>query len=634
MTTANTACPELFPLLDEVCGPKALRDLPPGMLTALAAEIRAFLLAKVTAVGGHLGPNLGTVELTLALHRVFDSPHDTLLFDTGHQAYVHKILTGRAAGFGSLRQAGGLSGYPSRAESVHDVIENSHASTALGYADGLAKARQLAGEGDRAVVAVVGDGALTGGMAWEALNNLGAAPDRPVIVVLNDNARSYAPTVGALAHHLRRLRVEVRGSGGGCPGAPAPGRGAIGPLPAARTLFELLGFAYLGPVDGHHIPALEETLCIARDLRMPAVVHVVTVKGKGYAPAEGDLAECMHAVGVIDPQTGRPAQAAAVPTWTQVFAGELCALGERHEDVVAITAAMPGPTGLARFQRRFPDRCFDVGIAEQHAVTSAAGLAMGGLHPVVAVYATFLNRAIDQVLMDVALHRLPVTFVLDRAGITGPDGPSHHGMWDLTFLGAVPGLRVAAPRDAAQLRELLAEAVADTSGPTALRFPKASVGADLPALRRHGVVDILHRTGDRDVLLVGIGPLAGAACTAAADLAAHGIGVTVVDPRWVLPVPAELTDLAAGHRLVATVEDNTRCGGIGAAVTRALADAGATVPVQVLALPGHFLPHGSRAGILAAAGLTTDGITQRVLGAVNSPPALAEAPVTPAKRPV
>ncbi|MFB7636123.1 1-deoxy-D-xylulose-5-phosphate synthase [Streptomyces sp. NPDC056149] len=605
----------LPPLADPDCA-ASLRGLPYEALESLAQEIRAFLIEKVTAVGGHLGPNLGMVELTLALHRVFDSPHDTLLFDTGHQAYVHKLLTGRAADFDGLRRRGGLSGYPSRAESPHDVIENSHASTALSYADGLAKARRLRGERDRAVVAVIGDGALTGGMAWEAMNNLGAHPDRPVVVVLNDNERSYAPTIGALADHLQYLRGDGTDSvdwlvdGGG-----ARAGGNLGPLPVAGNLFELLGFCYLGPVDGHHLPSVEEALRVARELSRPVVVHVVTVKGKGYPPALADQADRMHAVGVLDPVSGRPRSSSERPSWTQVFADALRDVGERRRDVVAVTAAMPGPTGLARFGERFPERLFDVGIAEQHAVTSAAALAMAGLHPVVAVYATFLGRAFDQVLMDVALHRLPVTFALDRAGITGPDGPSHHGMWDLTVLGAVPGMRVAVPRDAARLRELLPEALDCASGPTALRFPKATAGTDLPAVERIGPVDVLHRTETRDVLLVPVGPLAGPALEAARYLATKGVGVTVADPRWVLPVPEELTELGGRHRVVVTVEDNTRSGGMGTAVARALADAGSTVPVRVLGLPGRFIRHGTREELLAAAGLNRSGIVHSVLRA-------------------
>ncbi|MER5886701.1 1-deoxy-D-xylulose-5-phosphate synthase [Streptomyces sp. NPDC001941] len=610
-----------FPLLCELDCPKALRGLSQEALASLAEEIRGFLIERVTAVGGHLGPNLGVVELTLALHRVFDSPHDTLLFDTGHQAYVHKLLTGRVADFDRLREHGGLSGYPSRTESEHDVVENSHATTALSYADGLAKARQLQDQQDRAVVAVIGDGAMTGGMAWEAMNNLGARQDRPVVVVLNDNERSYAPTIGALADHLQQLRGDGADSVDWLlDGAPSA---LPRPLPVAGNLFELLGFAYLGPVDGHHLPSVEEALQVARELGRPVVVHVVTVKGRGYAPAEADQAERMHAVGVLDPASGLP-RTASKPTWTHVFAEELSLLGERHRDLVAITAAMPGPTGLAAFGNRFPERFFDVGIAEQHAVTSAAGLATAGLHPVVAVYATFLGRAFDQVLMDVALHRLPVTFVLDRAGITGPDGPSHHGMWDLTILGAVPGMRVAVPRDARQLRELLAEAVTCADGPTALRFPKAGAQGDLPALERLGPVDVLHRSGVRDVLLVTVGPLAAPALEAARSLAATGIGVTVVDPRWVLPVPHQLVELAARHRLVVTVEDNTRSGGAGTAVARALADAGSTVPVRVLGLPGRFIPAGQRTDLLAAAGLHPAGIVHAVLRARAGHPHLEQ----------
>ncbi|MFF4529077.1 1-deoxy-D-xylulose-5-phosphate synthase [Streptomyces sp. NPDC001407] len=645
--------------MSALTAPEGLRSLTQGGLSALAGEIRAFLIGTVCATGGHLGPNLGVVELSIALHRVFDSPRDTVLFDIGHQGYVHKLLTGRAEGFDRLRQAGGPSGYLSRAESEHDVIENSHASTVLSYADGLAKARHLAGERDRAVVAVIGDGALTGGMCWEALNNLGGAPGRPVVIVLNDNTRSYAPTVGALADHLQHLRdsgpdsldwllkAEKRtharttgtGRGAGSHGDPDTrddhdGSGSArlgadvkdamlpGPLPVARNLFHLLGFAYLGPVDGHHLPSLEEALTMARDLHRPVVVHAVTVKGRGYAPAEADTADCMHAVGILDPATGRPSTAGRTPSWTSVFAGELCELGERHQEIVAITAAMPGPTGLARFAERFPHRFFDVGIAEQHAVTSAAGLALGGLHPVVAIYATFLGRAFDQVLMDVALHRLPVTFVLDRAGVTGPDGPSHHGMWDLTLLGTVPGMRVGVPRDAARLRELLAEAVTHTTGPTALRFPKAVVTGDIPALKREGHLDVLHRSRTRDVLLVAVGPLAGPAVDAARYLEGQGIGVTVADPRWVLPVPPELAELAVAHRLVVTVEDNTRAGGVGTAAARAIADTGSRTPVRVLGLPGRFLAHGTRTDILAAAGLTAQGIAYSVLRARANRPDL------------
>ncbi|WP_225729601.1 MULTISPECIES: 1-deoxy-D-xylulose-5-phosphate synthase [unclassified Nocardia] len=582
-----TAPAECDPLGRVDC-PEDLRRLPADLLPALADRIRELIIDTVLGAGGHLGPNLGVVELTIALHRVFESPRETILFDIGHQAYAHKILTGRRDGFvRGLRRPGGLSGYPSRNESAHDVIENSHASAALGYADGIAKARALQGCRDRAVVAVVGDGALTGGMAYEALNNIGAAPHRPVIVVLNDNGLSYSPTTGAIADHLARLR---------------DGR-AVGP-----NLFEQLGFAYLGPVDGHDIGALESALRRAKRLGGPALVHAVTVKGKGYPPARAD-AERMHSTGA------RGGSAAKSVAWTDIFADELVRIGAERADVVAITAAMPEPTGLARFAERFPQRCYDVGIAEQHAVASAAGLATAGLHPVVAIYSTFLNRAFDQLLLDVALHRLPVTLVLDRAGVTGPDGPSHHGMWDLSLFATVPGIRVAAPRDAARLRELVGEAIADWRGPTAVRFPKASVGHDIPALERDGGLDVLHRADGRDVLLVAIGPLAGPCLDVAARLRELGIDASVVDPRWVLPISERLVAAAGCHRLVVVAEDNTRAGGIGAALTRALAEAGQRVPVHALGLPHRFLEQGNRSELLAAAGLTPGSILSAVLSA-------------------
>ncbi|MGH8930880.1 MAG: 1-deoxy-D-xylulose-5-phosphate synthase [Egibacteraceae bacterium] len=582
--------------LGRIAGPADLRALPMPALSALADEIRGFLIEKVSRAGGHLGPNLGVVELTIAAHRVFDSPHDVLLFDTGHQAYVHKMLTGRCADFDSLRQSGGLSGYPSQAESSHDVIENSHASTALSYADGLAKAFALRGEDDRRVVAVVGDGALTGGMCWEALNNIGATPERPVIVVLNDNGRSYSPTIGGLAHHLAELRQPDRDS----------------PEHPRRTLFEDLGLAYLGPVDGHDIAAVERALRNAARLRRPVLVHCVTLKGKGYPPAEGDEADCLHAVGVIDPATGRP-QSRGPATWTSVFADEITTIGADRGDVVCLTAAMRGPTGLERFAARFPDRVFDVGIAEQHAVTCAAGLALGGLHPVVAIYSTFLSRAFDQVLMDVALHRLPVMFVLDRAGITGPDGPSHHGMWDASILPVVPGLRLAAPRDCARLRELLREAVDVTDGPTVIRYPKAFAGPDIPAIRTEEYGDVLREDPAAMGLLIAVGSLA-AGCLAAADeLAAHDVPVTVIDPRWIAPLSPALLKLAGAHRLVLTVEDTTTTGALGARIAQALAAAGADTCAATYALPPRFLPHASRDQILRAHGLDGEGIATAVL---------------------
>lgn len=598
-----TAATPTRPISADLTDPQAVRAVPAGELPVLATRIREFLIEKVCAGGGHLGPNLGVVELTLALHRVFDSPRDVLVFDTGHQAYVHKLLTGRHEEFDTLRQAGGLSGYPSRAESVHDLVENSHASTALSYADGLAKARALNGETDRAVVAVIGDGAMTGGMAWEALNNIGVAPQRPVIVVLNDNGRSYAPTTGALAAHLAALK-----QGGGAE--------------ACQNLFTELGFTYFGPIDGHDTTGIEAVLRRARAMRRPVVVHVMTVKGRGYRPAESDEADCLHAVGTVDPATGKPPKP-STPSWTSVFGQELAQVAGEREDVVAVTASMLRPTGLDSMARKFPQRVFDVGIAEQHAVTSAAGLAMGGFHPVVAIYATFLNRAIDQVLMDVALHRLPVTFVLDRAGITGPDGPSHHGMWDLSLLSVVPGLRIAAPRDPARLRSLLRAAVDMQDGPTLLRLPKAAAGPDIEAVTRMDGLDILHRSPGRplDALLVPVGPMAWAALDAVVMLEAEGLGVTVVDPRWVIPVNPALAALAARHRLAVTIEDNSRMGGVGSAIAQACCNARVRTPVATLGLPRAFIAHGSRTDLLAEAGLDAEGISWMVQNLITEPPA-------------
>jgi 1-deoxy-D-xylulose-5-phosphate synthase len=592
-------------LLGRITGPGDLKELSTETLAALAQEIRAFLIDKVSGVGGHLGPNLGVVELTIAAHRVFDSPQDVLLFDTGHQAYVHKILTGRCAEFDSLRQAGGLSGYPCQAESVHDVIENSHASTALSYADGLAKAFALRGATDRRVVAIVGDGALTGGMCWEALNNIGAAPDRPVIIVLNDNGRSYSPTVGGLARHLAALRQSDLGQSD--PGQSDPGQSDLG-----QSLFENLGLVYFGPVDGHDIAHIENALQRADQLHCPVVVHCITRKGNGYPPAERDDADCLHTVGVIDPSTGRP-RSAGKPTWTSVFAEEITAIGAERDDVVCLTAAMLHPTGLTGFAARFPDRVFDVGIAEQHAITCAAGLALGGLHPVVTIYSTFTSRAFDQLLMDVALHRLPVTIVADRAGITGPDGPSHHGMWDASLLPIVPGLRLAAPRDCARLRELLHEALDVADGPTVIRYPKAAAGPDIPAIGRIGECDILRDNSAAVGLLIAVGPLAGPCLAAADELTAHDVPVSVVDPRWIAPLDASLLTLAAAHRLVLTVEDTTSTGALGGRIAQALAAAGADTCAATFALPPRFLPHASRDQILHAHGLDAAGIATAVL---------------------
>jgi 1-deoxy-D-xylulose-5-phosphate synthase len=620
-------------LLDTVRTPRDLDSLTPDQLQELAAEIRSFLVDSVARTGGHLGPNLGAVELTLALHRVFDSPHDALIWDTGHQAYVHKMLTGRTAAFEGLRRRGGLSGYPSRAESDHDLVENSHASTSLSYADGLAKAWELRGElGRRHVVAVIGDGALTGGMAWEALNNIAGAKHRPLVIVVNDNERSYAPTIGGLAHHLSTLRTtrgyerflewgrQVLGRtpvvGGPIYETLHGVKKGIKDVIAPQGMFEDLGLKYLGPVDGHDVEALERALRQAKHFQGPVIVHALTRKGNGYAPAENDEADRFHGIGVIDPVTGRTT-APSSTTWTSTFSAELVALGREREDVVAITAAMLQPTGLGAFAEAFPHRVFDVGIAEQHAVTSATGMAMGGLHPVVAVYATFLNRAFDQVLMDAALHNAGVTFVLDRAGVTGDDGASHNGMWDLAMLQIVPGLRIAAPRDAVTLAEELREAVSVDDAPTVVRFAKGAVPAQIPAIERVGGVDVLARTGGNDVLVVGVGAFAELALEVGERLTAQGLGVTVVDPRWVKPIPQALIDLGAEHRYVVSLEDGVKVGGVGSTFARALADAGHMVPVRVCGIPDAFLDHGKRSEVLAECGLTAQEIARDAVEAVT-----------------
>lgn len=619
-------------LLRTIESPRDLRRLDQDQLTELAAEIRDFLVEKVSATGGHLGPNLGVVELTMAIHRVFDSPTDPVLFDTGHQAYVHKILTGRRDGFDTLRQAGGLSGYPCRAESEHDWVESSHASAALSYADGLAKAFALKGE-QRTVVAVVGDGALTGGMCWEALNNI-AASDRPVVIVVNDNGRSYAPTIGGLATHLSGLRTqpeyerllgEARRRLRNLPvlGEPAYSvlhgmKAGIKDMVSPQALFADLGLKYVGPIDGHDELALEAALRRAKDFGGPVVVHALTRKGNGYEHAENHEADQMHGIGVIDPATGLPVGGAGgARDWTSVFAEELVAHGERRDDVVAITGAMAEPTGVADFGRKFPDRMYDVGIAEQHALTSAAGLALGGMHPVVALYATFLNRAFDQLLMDVALLGQGVTVVLDRSGVTGPDGASHHGMWDLSLAAIVPGLRAAVPRDAARLREEFAEALAVDDAPTLIRYGKGAVPADLEAVRRlPDGADVLveDASGGGDVLIVAVGAFAHVAVDVAARLRQQGISATVVDPRWVLPVPASIVDLARSHHLVVTLEDNGVAGGIGASVTAALQRAELDVPTRVLGIEQSFLDHASRGEILTDLGLTPSEIAFRITG--------------------
>lgn len=618
-------------MLEQIRGPADLQHLSQQQLRDLAQEVREFLIHKVAATGGHLGPNLGVVELTLALHRVFDSPHDPIIFDTGHQAYVHKMLTGRAQDFETLRKKGGLSGYPSRAESEHDWVESSHASAALSYADGLAKAFELTGHRNRHVVAVVGDGALTGGMCWEALNNI-AASQRPVIIVVNDNGRSYAPTIGGVADHLATLRLQpayerfLEKGRNAMQAVPVVGevayhfmhsvKAGIKDSLSPQLLFTDLGLKYVGPVDGHDERAVEVALRSARGFGAPVIVHVVTRKGMGYGPAEADEAEQMHSTVPIDPITGVATKVAG-PGWTSTFAEALIDVGRKRRDIVAITAAMPGPTGLSAFGEVFPDRLFDVGIAEQHAMTSAAGLAMGGMHPVVAIYSTFLNRAFDQIMMDVALHKLPVTMVLDRAGVTGNDGASHNGMWDLSILGVVPGMRVAAPRDATRLREELGEALDVNDGPTALRFPKGDVGEDIPALERRDGVDVLAVPAgglNTDVLLVAVGAFASMALAVAKRLHNQGIGVTVIDPRWVLPVPDAVREMALQHKLLVTMEDNGLAGGVGSAVSAALRAADIDIPCRDVGLPQQFYEHASRGEVLAELGLTDQDVARRITG--------------------
>ena len=622
-------------LLASIASPADLRRLTPAQIPALAAEIRRFLVDNVSRTGGHLGPNLGVVELTIALHRVFDSPKDTFVFDTGHQSYVHKLLTGRQD-FSALRKKGGLSGYPSRSESLHDVVENSHASTALSWADGIAKANQVRHRDDRHVVAVIGDGALTGGMAWEALNNIAASEDRRIVIVVNDNGRSYSPTIGGLAHHLDTLRTTrgyeqflgwgkrtLRRSG-------PPGRFAydwlhglkkgLKDVVAPQGMFEDLGIKYIGPVDGHDEAALEKSLQRARDFGGPVIVHAITEKGRGYSPAEQDVADRFHAVGRIHPETGLPV-APSLFGWTSVFADEIVRIGRRRPDVVAITAAMLHPVGLAPFAQEFPERTFDVGIAEQHAATSAAGMAFAGLHPVVALYATFLNRAFDQVLMDVALHKAGVTFVLDRAGITGDDGASHNGMWDLAMLRIVPGLRLAAPRDEATLRAALRAAVDVDDAPTVVRYPKSALVDAIPAVSELDGVDVIARhttrtATPRRVLVVGIGSMAGCALATGEALAAHGIEVTVAAPTWVLPVPAALVKLSGEHDLVVTIEDGVVDGGIGSMLAQRASEQGISTPQLHLGIPLQFLDHATIDQVTTTSRLTAADATRDTLAAL------------------
>jgi 1-deoxy-D-xylulose-5-phosphate synthase len=615
-------------VIESIKSPADIKGLSQEELISLAQEIRTFLIEKVSKSGGHLGPNLGVVELTMAIHRIFDSPRDVILFDTGHQSYVHKIVTGRAGEFDRLRQRGGIAGYPNRSESEHDVIENSHASTALSWGDGISRGFSITGQSDRSVVVVVGDGALTGGMSWEALNNIASAKDRNLVLVVNDNERSYSPTVGGVATYLSTLRVtqgyerfldwgkEVLHK---TPVVGAPiyetlhgVKKGIKDIVAPQGMFEDLGLKYMGPIDGHDFPALEKALAQAKQFGEPVLVHVITEKGRGHQPAIEDEAEKFHAVGVVDPATGVPV-AKSARSWTHVFSDELVEIGAEREDIVAITAAMLGPTGLDKFAAAFPERTIDVGIAEQHAVTSAAGMAFAGLHPVVAVYSTFLNRAFDQILLDVALHKAGVTFVLDRAGITGDDGPSHHGIWDMALTGIVPTLHLAAPRDSARLKEVLREAVAINDAPTVIRFPKGAVSEDIPAFERRDGIDVLYRGESADVLLISVGAMATMSVEAASQAYREGVGVTVIDPRWVKPLPKSLITMADRYKSVVVVEDGIAHGGIASALSEMFRSAGLDTPIHSIGVPLTFIEHSKRSEILSDLGITAQNISREIV---------------------
>ena len=615
-------------MLSQINSPADLAILTHDQLVELSAQIRALLIEKVSKTGGHLGPNLGVVELTIAIHRVFESPKDVIVFDTGHQSYVHKILTGRAGQFDHLRQRGGISGYPNRAESSHDVIENSHASTALSWGDGISRGFSLQGADDRHVVVVVGDGALTGGMSWEALNNIAPEQKRNLMIVVNDNTRSYSPTIGGVATYLSTLRVtsgyekfldwgkEVLHK------TPVVGvpiyetlhgmKKGIKDIVAPQGMFEDLGLKYMGPIDGHDIVAMERALHQAKEYGAPILVHAITEKGKGHKPAVADEAEKFHAVGVIDPETGEPLSKGGT-SWTKIFAQELVEIGKSRKDIVAITAAMLGPTGLDQFQAAFPERTIDVGIAEQHAVTSAAGLAFTGLHPVVAVYSTFLNRAFDQMLLDVALHKAGVTFVLDRSGVTGDDGPSHHGIWDLALTGIVPTMHVGAPRDGARLKELLREALDISDAPSMVRFPKGAVQEDIPAFERRDGIDVLYRGESADVLMISVGAMAAIAVEAASSAYREGVGVTVIDPRWVKPLPESLVRMAARYKSVVVLEDGIRHAGIGSSISEMFRDAGVLIPLHSIGVPLEFIEHSKRGEILSDIGITAQNIARSVV---------------------
>ena len=616
--------------LPRIKSPSDVARLSTAELEELATEIRSFLIDKVSKSGGHLGPNLGIVELTIAIHRVFESPRDVVVFDTGHQSYVHKILTGRAPGFEKLRQRGGIAGYPNRRESEHDIIENSHASTALSWADGIARGFMIQGETERTVVAVVGDGALTGGMSWEALNNIAASKDLRLVIVINDNERSYSPTIGGVATYLSTLRATkgyekfLDWGKGVLERTPVVGqpiyetlhgmKKGLKDIVAPQGMFEDLGLKYLGPVDGHDILALEKALTQAKKFAGPVLVHAITEKGRGHAPALQDEAEKFHAVGVVDPETGEPLSKSGT-TWTSVFSDAMVALGKNHREIVAVTAAMLGPTGLDKFQAEFPERTFDVGIAEQHATTSAAGMAFTGLHPVVAVYSTFLNRAFDQLLLDVALHKAGVTFVLDRSGITGDDGPSHHGIWDLALTGIIPNAHVSAPRDAIRLRELLDECISISDAPSIIRFPKGAVAPELPAFERRDGIDILYRGESTDILLLSVGAMAAIAVDAAAQAYREGVGVTVIDPRWLKPLPTQsLLSMAQRYKRVVVLEDGIKHAGVASTVSELFRDHGLETPIHSIGIPLEFIEHSKRNEIMEDLGITVQNVTRQLVG--------------------
>ena len=624
-------------LLESITGPRDLRALSKRQLDQLATEIRSFLIKKVSRTGGHLGPNLGVVELTMAIHRVFDSPDDPIIFDTGHQSYVHKILTGRAAGFDELRQRGGLSGYPEPAESEHDWVSNSHASTALSWGEGMAKGFRLRGE-KRTVIVVVGDGALTGGMAWEALNNIADNDDLRLVIVVNDNGRSYTPTVGGLANHLAGLRTDhryektlslIKRTVNRMPliGRPVYDlmhgfKTGVKDVLAPQSMFSDLGIKYTGPLDGHDIATLTNHLEQARQYGGPVIVHCVTRKGRGFQAAEANDEDRFHAVGKINEFTGEPLSATVQATWTDAFAEAMVKLGQRRQDVVAITAAMLHPTGLGRFAAAFPDRSVDVGIAEQHAIVSAAGLARTGLHPVVAVYATFLNRAFDQVLMDAALHNAGITIVLDRAGITGSDGPSHNGMWDMSLMGMVPGVQLAAPRDQARLVAALDRAVEVDDAVTVIRYSKERLPDEMREVAHLGEglerVDILRRPDGARVLVVGHGQFVGMAISVAERLDDQGVPAAVADPLWSLPISETLVGLAAGYDIVITLEDNLVEGGVGQKLRARLGQIRSSTRVLNFGIPQRFLSHGSREEVLEEIGLTAAQASIEALSAILS----------------